>query len=76
MAMVEQQGMRRKKAQVSKGRRERIPSFIGEEGTAPRGGVRQPLEVPPLPLHGGNPLINMSNPLFIPFLILHDIHVN
>jgi hypothetical protein len=37
MAMVEQQGMRRKKAQVSKGRRERIPSFIGEEGAAPRG---------------------------------------
>jgi hypothetical protein len=54
MAMVEQQGMRRKKAQVSKGRRERIPSFIGEEGAAPRG-VRWPLEVPPLPLHGGNP---------------------
>jgi hypothetical protein len=26
--------------------------------------------------HGGNPLIKMSNPLFIPFLILHDIHVN
>jgi hypothetical protein len=39
-----------------------------------RGG--QPLEEPPPDHHGGNPLIKMSKPLFIPFLILPDILVN
>jgi hypothetical protein len=38
--------------------------------------VRQTL-APFSPLHGGgNPPHQMSNPLFIPILILHDIHVN
>jgi hypothetical protein len=60
--MVEQQGMRRKKAQVSIGRRRGCHLYIGEEGAAPRG-VLRPLEEPPPLHHGGNPLIKMSNPL-------------
>jgi hypothetical protein len=43
-------------------RRKRVPPFIGEEGAAPRE-VHRPLEVPPPPLHGGNPPNQMGNHL-------------
>jgi hypothetical protein len=33
--MEEEQGARRKKAQVSKGREEEVPPFIGEGGSSP-----------------------------------------
>jgi hypothetical protein len=55
--------------------REELPPFIGEERGSPRG-VRRPLEVPSLPLHGGNPLHHVGNPLsYFPFS-LHEIHNN